>query len=201
MKKLTFLLLIAVLAACLDANSPDYGKMKNLYDSDYTDDGYYRISHLCAEAAEGGEPIEFIWNSPKFKQNFELGEMMMQTLAYAFEKNANASSRLHLNLPGIEPDTFVSVAAAGKIGHLSINSSGISYHSKDVHLSYVKNGVRHYVTLINTLNLHEGSMYYQSNIFLVIDETAETGNAFYSGYAARMVPSLSFETVEKKTED
>ena len=126
--------------------------------------------------------------------------MLMQAVASAFEKNGNASSRLHLNLPGVESDTFVAVAAAGSIGHLGINSTGISYHSKDVHLSYVKDGVRHYVTLINTLNPHEGSMYYQSNIFLVIDETPETGNAFYSGYAAKMVPSLTFETVAIKTE-
>ncbi len=175
-----------------------FGGAGNAWNTDYNPYCAY-ISELN-EASTGKDYIEFIWNSPKYKQNFELGETMMQMVASAFEKSANLNSRLHLVLTGIEEQTFSALEAGRNIGHLSINqfTEETYYHTKDVHLSYVKDGVRHYVTLINTLNLHEGSMYYQSNIFLVIDETAQTGNDFYVNYASTLVPTLQFEKIKKE---
>ena len=153
-----------------------------------------------AEAAKGDDSIEFFWNSPKYKQNFELGESMMQVLATAFETSANKNNRLHLNFleaEGFTPELFSTLQQGENIGYISVNESNVYYHSKDVHLSYVKDGIRHYVTLINTLNLHEGSMCYQSNIFLVIDETKATGNQFYSDYLTLLMPTMTVEQVAK----
>ena len=40
--------------------SPDYGHLKNIYDADYTEDGYYRISYLLVEAARNGVEVTVI---------------------------------------------------------------------------------------------------------------------------------------------
>ena len=42
-------------AACLDTNSPEYGRMENLYDKEYDEaSGYYRVSWLMVDAARHG---------------------------------------------------------------------------------------------------------------------------------------------------
>ena len=174
-----------------------FGGAGNTWNTDYNPYCTY-IAEL-AEAAKGEDSIEFIWNAPKFKQNFELGDAMMQVVANSFEKSANLNNRLHLKFAeGLNVETFSALEEGKNIGYLGINNNGNIYHSKDVHLSYVKNGERHYVTLINTLNLHEGSMCYQSNLFLVIDETLETGNDFYVDYVSMLVPSMQFVRIKKE---
>ena len=52
-------------------------------------------------------------------------------------------------------------------------------HNKDVHISYVKNGQRYYVSLMNSMNMHGGSMYFQANHMLVIKETELAENSVY----------------------
>ena len=174
-----------------------FGGTPNTWNTDYNP--YCKYIAELANAAKGDEYIEFIWNSPKFKQNFELGDSMMKVVANAFEQSNNLSNRLHLMFhEGLNTATFSALEQGKNIGYLSINNSAEWYHSKDVHLSYVKDGIRHYVTLINTLNLHEGSMSYQSNLFLVIDETAKTGNEFYATYASMLVTTMEFERVAKE---
>ena len=46
--------LSVVAAVCVDEESDDYGRMKSLYDCEYDDKGYYRISYLLVEAAKYG---------------------------------------------------------------------------------------------------------------------------------------------------
>lgn len=176
-----------------------FGGAGNTWNTDYNPYCTY-ISEL-AEAAKGEDSIEFIWNSAKFNQNFDLGDVMMKVLADSFEKSANLNNRLHLKFVSSDkfiPETFSALEVGKNIGYLSINNSSGHYHSKDIHLSYVKEGVRHYVTLVNTLNLHEGSMCYQSNLFLVIDETVETGNNFYVDYLSMLLPSIELERINKE---
>lgn len=173
-----------------------FGGTQNSWNTDYNPFCTY-IDELRV-ASYGKEPIELFWNSPKFKQNFELGDAMMKVIASSFERSNNTENRLHLTFhDGLISETFSALKAGENVGHLSINASKRVYHSKDIHLSYVKDGVRHYVTLFNTLNLHEGSMAYQSNLFLVIDETAQTGNDFYVDYASMVVPDITFERISK----
>ena len=61
-------------------------------------------------------------------------------------------------------------------------------------VTYVENGVRYYVTLFNSLNMHEGAMFFQTNSILVIKETEKTGNDFYIDYAIMTVPGIEFES-------
>ena len=58
---------------------------------------------------------------------------------------------------------------------------GVEYgvHTKDLQMSYVENGKRQYVTILNSLNFHQGSAYYQANSFLVIKESNAVGNNIY----------------------
>lgn len=43
-----------VASVCLDRESKEFGRMKSLYDCEYDDNGYYRISYLLVEAAKYG---------------------------------------------------------------------------------------------------------------------------------------------------
>lgn len=60
----------------------------------------------------------------------------------------------------------------------------IALHSKDFQVSYTENYVRHYVTVFNSLNFHQGAMSYQTNTFLVINETAKTGNNIFVDFGS-----------------
>lgn len=57
----------------------------------------------------------------------------------------------------------------------------------------MEDGERKWVVLCNTLNMHEGSMAYQSNLVLVVKETEKTGNHFYTDYALMTTPGTDFE--------
>ena len=60
--------------------------------------------------------------------------------------------------------------------------------------SYEENGERHYVTVYNSLNIHEGSMAYQTNTVLVVNETRATGNNNYVNYGIMTTPGIDFES-------
>ncbi|MBQ3483442.1 MAG: hypothetical protein IJA78_04625 [Clostridia bacterium] len=137
--------------------------------------------------------IEVIWNNVKFSQNFELADIIVEVIATALRENPDVRNNLHLQLPGIDTTLFEALVEGENIGECSINEFGWPYHTKDLQLSYVENGVRTYVTLYNSLNFHQGSMSYQSNTCLVVKETAATGNHFYIDYAILTTPGIFFE--------
>lgn len=51
---LTSFHLSVVASVCVDSNSSEYGRMKSLYDVEFDDKGYYRVSYLLVEAAKYG---------------------------------------------------------------------------------------------------------------------------------------------------
>ena len=145
------------------------------------------------------EYIEILWNNVKFVQNFDLGDTMMEVIAKAFKESGRKDNVLRLRLPGIDKNLFSSLKAGNNIGHKYIGGAG-SYHIKDLQLSYSEGGERYYVTLYNTLNMHEGSMCYQTNTVFIVKETAETGNRFYIDYAILTSPDIEFESKRVKGE-
>lgn len=149
------------------------------------------ISELLS-ASYGDDYIEFIWNNPKYTQNFELGDYMLEAVNLAFERSANPENVLHLHLPGAKAENFTNLTPGVNIGYKFFNGYYINYHIKDLQLSYVKGGKRQYITVLNSLNIHEGSGYHQTNTILVIKENDTIGNDFYLEYAAMTVKEIDF---------
>jgi len=77
-------------------------------------------------------------------------------------------------------DSFKDLVVGQDIGVKSFNKKECGViHNKDVSISYVKDGQRYYVSLMNSMNMHGGSMYYQANHMLVIKETEPDENGVY----------------------
>lgn len=132
------------------------------------------------------QPITLAWTNGKFLSNFELANTITQVINSAFLTNSNINSKLYLKLTGINQDAFDNLVEGENIGLKSINKNVIdSVHSKDLQLSYVENGQRQYVSIFNSLNIHEGSMSYQANTILVVKENANTGNNVYVALGVR----------------
>lgn len=125
--------------------------------------------------------IIFTWNAAEYSGSFSLAQQLEQMLIDAFHKNKNPNNKIYVNMESFDPTTFDDLEVGVDIGFKSINQWPLgAIHNKDVQFSYVKDGVRYYVSLLNSLNLHAGSMYYQSNSALVIKETTCSENSVFS---------------------
>lgn len=139
--------------------------------------------------------IEFLLNNPKLvNASFSVAQILLDLLNKKFLDSGNIENNLHLQSPGPDYSIFDGLIEGVNIGAKQLNEyRSKHYHSKDVQMSYVENGTRYYVTLFNSLNFHEGAMFYQTNSILVIKETEETGNDFYIDYAIMTTPNINFE--------
>ena len=143
------------------------------------------------ENATGENAIQLIWNNVKFVQSFGLANTFATVIANAFRKNLHEDDLLILHLFGLDSSGFADLPVSDQI---QINKTWwLNYHIKDLQLSYVENGERQWVVLYNTLNMHEGSMAYQTNLMLVVKENETTGNNFYTDYAILTTPGADFE--------
>ncbi len=125
--------------------------------------------------------ILFTWNAAEYSGGFPLGQQMEQMIIDAFHNNKNPNNKIYANMESFDPTTFDDLVVGVDIGFKSINEWPLgAIHNKDLQFSYVKNGQRYYVSLLNSLNLHGGSMYYQSNSALVIKETTCSENSVFS---------------------
>ena len=139
--------------------------------------------------------IEFLLNNPKYVfKGFSVASTFLELLSKKFMDSGNVENNLHIQSPEPDYSIFDGLIEGENIGNKQLNEyRHLHYHSKDVQMSYVEDGTRYYVTLFNSLNFHEGAMYYQTNSILVIKETEETGNDFYIDYAIMTTPDINFE--------
>ena len=153
------------------------------------------ITKLVNSKNEDGY-IEFLLNNPKYVNNtFSVGQIVLELLSKKFLDSGNVENNLHMQSPGPDFSIFDGLVEGENIGNKQLNEyRHLHYHSKDVQMSYVEDGTRYYVTLFNSLNFHEGAMFYQTNSVLVIKETEETGNDFYIDYAIMTTPNIEFES-------
>ena len=168
---------------------------------DTTYNPFAKYIYKMLAAADSEHHIEFMWNNVKYTQNFELADIILEALGTAFAKNGNKDSILHLHLPGAYEAYFSNLTVGENVGYKFVNDAYIQYHIKDLQLSYVEDGVRQYITVLNSLNIHEGSSYHQTNTILIIKENDNTGNNFYVEFAALTSPntnSLSRRVTGKK---
>lgn len=127
------------------------------------------------------EPITVAWNNVKFG-NFTLNNMFADAILDAFINNPNTENRLYLHLPGLADGKMDSLVVGENIGYKMINDNNEYIHSKDLQLSYADENGYHYVTLFNSLNLHEGSMGYQANFILVVKENGRTSDNLFRSF-------------------
>lgn len=155
------------------------------------------ISKLLPENT-GNNEITFSWATAKYVDDSTFSKILINTLIKAFNENKNINNRLFLSLPywadgeddnGASKRVDYSVFDGLVVGKdIGFKKFGVSYgvHSKDFQLSYVENGERQYVSVLNTLNFHQGSSSYQTNSFLIIKENANVGNNIYVDFGKCM---------------
>lgn len=51
-------------------------------------------------------------------------------------------------------------------------------------MSYENNGVRKYVSIVNSLNMHQGSMGWRFNHAIIIKETENLSGTFYDSFVS-----------------
>lgn len=116
--------------------------------------------------------IIFTWNAAEYNSEFALGRQIESMLIEAFHRNRNVNNKIYGRMEHFDTTSFNDLVVGVDIGFKSFNELYFGeVHNKDVQFSYVENGQRYYVNLLNSMNVHSGSMYYQSNFALVIKET------------------------------
>lgn len=135
--------------------------------------------------------IWFAWNNPKYvTSSFEMSRMMQTMVNDSFVYNKNKNNRFFVYIPAnkanapFNADGVMSLTPGKDIKYASndVSFKGAN-HAKDMFMSYKEKGKdRVYVSLLNSLNLHQGAFFYQSNHIVVVKETNgnKPGSVFYS---------------------
>jgi len=131
---------------------------------------------------ESEDYIYFAWNAAEYTGDYPLGRQLEDMLIAAFHENRNPKNKVNGIMENFDATTFDDLVVGVDIGYKSFNVAYFgTVHNKDIHMSYVENGQRYYVSLLNSLNQHGGSMSYQSNFALVIKEkTCSEDSVYYT---------------------
>ncbi len=145
------------------------------------EESYNPFTKQVRELSNSEDSIIFIWNNVRFGE-YSLRNQLEDVIVDAFHKNKNPENKIYVNLPGFDSAAFNDLALGTDIGYKAFNQNDFGHvHNKDMQLSYVKDGQRYYVSLLNSMNVHAGSMAYQSNFALVIKETdGAEGSVFFA---------------------
>ena len=135
----------------------------------------------------GDNEITLAWATVKFNDDCAFSETLVNTMVKSFENNPNIKNKLFLALNASDGDKKIDYTKFDKLiegENIGFKKFGVNYyvHSKDIQMSYVENGKRNYVSILNSLNFHQGSVFYQTNSFLVIKENDQVGNNVYTDF-------------------
>ncbi len=136
------------------------------------------------EMYDSEDYIIFNWSAAEYSGKFTLGAQLEDLIIKAFHENKNPKNKIFSHMESFDASTFDDLVVGKDIGFKSfMERPNGQIHNKDVQLSYVKDGQRYFVTLLNSLNVHSGSMYYQSNFILVVKEKSCAENGVFSTIA------------------
>lgn len=135
------------------------------------------ISKYVNKLPASEDYIEFIWNEYGYGKCY-LGHTLSKMLEVAYCNNPNPNNKIAIRVTDFNTDAIQQLALGEEIGYRSIKS-GKGIHSKDIMMSYVEDGQRHYVSLLTSCNFYMIAFNYRTNSMLVIHETDETGGGFY----------------------
>ena len=145
------------------------------------DERYNPYCKYLRELYDSEDYITFSWNAAQYNGGFPLGKQIEAMITDAFHKNRNVRNVIYMNAETFDGSTFDDLTVGKDIGFKSFNTKDFGgIHNKDLLFSYSKDGQRYYVSLLNSCNMHGGSMYYQSNFALVIKETSCADDSVFS---------------------
>ncbi|MBQ9161801.1 MAG: hypothetical protein IJX74_00855 [Clostridia bacterium] len=146
------------------------------------DEAYNPYCKYLREMYDSEDSIIFIWNAAEYNSNFPLGQQMEDIIVGSFFNNKNVENKFYGMMENFDGTKLNGLTVGKDIGLISLNEfKHDSVHNKDILMSYVKDGQRYYVSLLNSCNMHAGSMCYQSNFMLVIKETdCEEDSVFFN---------------------
>ncbi|MBR2466591.1 MAG: hypothetical protein IKB38_06660 [Clostridia bacterium] len=146
------------------------------------DENYNPYCKYIREMFNSEDSIIFVWNAAEYNSSFALGQEMEDVIVASFFNNKNVENKFYGMMEFFDGTKLDGLVVGEDIGLISLNKfHHDSVHNKDILLSYVKNGQRYYVSLLNSCNMHSGSMCYQSNFMLVIKETdCEEDSVFFN---------------------
>ncbi|MBR0159192.1 MAG: hypothetical protein IJM24_08945 [Clostridia bacterium] len=135
--------------------------------------------YLSEMAASTG-PIVFTWNMPYnscsnfFEYTFE------DIICEAFHRNRNPQNRIYMHFESFEASRYNDLTVGKDIGFKSVNKNLSMYlHSKDIIMSYEKDGARKYISIVSSANFGVAAFWQRTNSVLVIKETEEQ-HEFYT---------------------
>ena len=143
------------------------------------DTTYDPYCKYITEMSQSTEPIIFTWNVAKSENSNSFTYTFEDILCEAFHKNKNKLNRIYLRYEAMNANRYNDLVVGKDIGFKNINTVK-NIHSKDVIMSYVKDGARKYVSIINSCNFHSTALYFQSNHILVVKETEANHGVFTS---------------------
>lgn len=144
------------------------------------DETYSPYAHYIREMYNSEGSIIFVWNAAEYTSEFPLGTQFEEMIAGAFHNNKNPENKFYGCMENFDISRLDGLTVGTDIGYLSFNKYPFGYvHNKDILISYVKEGQRYYVSLLNSCNMHSGSMYYQSNFMLVVKEKELTEDSVF----------------------
>lgn len=155
------------------------------------DETYNMFTKQIRNLSESEDYIMFAMNNPKFN-DFSLSSSMQKLIARSFVESGDINNRLYVAIGGSDEDDesggtdFNTALFDGLTEGVNIYSKKFDLgsgkiHSKDMLLSYVMDGQRNFVTMITSMNMHEGSSSYQSNFALVVKENSnDSSSVFYN---------------------
>lgn len=138
---------------------------------------YNPFCNYMNKFAQSEDYVEFIWNEFGYGRSY-VGYILEKQLARAFCNNPNPKNILAVRIPGLDTKAIEQLELGTQIGYRSVKN-GHLIHSKDIIMSYVEEGERHYVSLMTSCNFYMIAFNYRTNSILVINENELTGDGFY----------------------
>ncbi len=132
-------------------------------------------------SGDADDYYEVIWGVATFASASVFGKTMIDVISETLHKYKNINNKLFLSLPDFgESYRFTDLQIGKDIGFKKFIIENAAVHYKDILLSYAKNGVRQYVSIISSCNFHDGAFWYQANQTITIRENDTTGSLFYN---------------------
>ena len=141
---------------------------------------YNPYCKYVTEMAQSTGPKIFSWIVAKSENSNDFTHTFDDIICEAFHKNKNVENRIYMRYSAFNKAKYNDLVVGRDIGFRSVNDTTTSIHAKDVLMSYVKDGSKKYVSIINSCNFHSAALYFESNHILVIKETEENHGVFTS---------------------
>ncbi len=146
------------------------------------DETYNPYCKYVRKAHNSTDYIIVTWNNANHVHKFHLSRQIFELICDVLNNRQSTKNKIFVNLAGFNADWIKDLEVGKNIGYKSINQKPYgAVHNKDLQLSYVENGKRKYVSILNSLNFHSGALYYQTNNLLVVKETnMKPGSVFHT---------------------